>query len=123
MSSLERPLGGGADDHAAGEAVLLAELADDAAQARALFARFDLARHADVVDRRHEHQEPARHRHVRGQPRALGAERLLDDLDEDLLAFLQQVFDLGLGLVAIAIAAREPRVAPAPSARSAAPAR
>ncbi len=62
----------------------------------ALFARLDLARHADVIDRRHEHQEPPRHRHVRGEPGALGAERLLDDLDDDLLAFLQQVFDLRL---------------------------
>ena len=88
--------GGGADDDAAGEAVRLAELADDAAQAAALLARLDLARDADVIDRRHEHQEPARHRHVRGQARALGAERLLDDLDEDLLAFLQQLFDLRL---------------------------
>ncbi len=96
MSSLGRPGGGGADDDAAGEAVGFAELADDAAQPRALVARFDLARHADVIDRRHEHQKPSRHRDVRGQPRALGAERLLDDLDQDLLAFLQQVLDLRL---------------------------
>ena len=87
---------GGADDDAAREAVLLAELADDAPQAAALLARLDLARHADVIDRRHEHEEPAGHRHVRGQARALRAERLLDDLDEDLLAFAQEVFDLGL---------------------------
>ena len=63
----------------------------------ALFARLDLARDADVVDRRHEDQEPARHRDVRGQAGALGAERLLDHLDEDFLPFLQQVFDLGFG--------------------------
>ena len=94
MSSFGPAGGGGADDDAAGEAVLLAELPDDAAQARALFARLDLARDADVVDRRHEHQEAARHRDVRGQPGALGAERLLDDLDEDFLPFFQQVFDL-----------------------------
>ena len=94
--------GGGADDDAAGEAVLLAELADDAAQAAALVARLDLARDADVVDRRHEDQEPPGHRHVRGEPRALGAERLLDDLDDDLLPFLEEVFDLRLRAVAIA---------------------
>ncbi len=35
--------GGGADDDAADEAVLFAKLLDDAAQARPLFARFDLA--------------------------------------------------------------------------------
>ena len=48
--------------------------------------RRDLARHADVIDRRHEHEEAARERDVRGEPRALGAERLLRDLHEDLLA-------------------------------------
>ena len=98
---LRAAAGGGADDDAAGEAVLLAELAHDAAEAPALFARLDLPRHADVIDRRHEDEEAARHRHVRGQARALGAERLLDDLDEDVLAFLQQVFDLGLGPVTL----------------------
>ena len=96
MSSFGPAGGRGADDDAAGEAVRLAELADDAAQAAALVARLDLARDADVIDRRHEHQEPPGHRHVRREARALGAERLLDDLDEDLLAFLQQVFDLRL---------------------------
>ena len=100
MSSFGSAAGGGPDDHAAGEAVLLAELADDAAQAPALFARLDLARDADVIDRRHEDQEAARHGDVRGEARALGAERLLDDLDEDFLPFLQQVFDLGFRAVA-----------------------
>jgi hypothetical protein len=41
---------------------------------------------------------------VRGQPGALGAERLLDDLDEDLLPFLEQVLDLQLGALAVAVA-------------------
>ena len=86
--------GGGADDDAAGEAVRLAELADDAAQPAALFARLDLARDADVIDRRHEDQEAPGHRDVRREAGALGAERLLDDLDENLLAFLEEVFDL-----------------------------
>ena len=120
MSSFGAAAGGGADDDAAGEAVLLAELADDAAQAAALFARIDLARDADVIDRRHEDQEPARHRHVRGEARALGAERLLDDLDEDVLAFLQQVFDLGLGPVALVPRSRPPRAASSRSRRTAA---
>ena len=62
----------------------------------ALLARLDLARDADVIDRRHEHQEAPRHRDVRGEAGALGAERLLDDLDEDLLPFLEQVLDLRL---------------------------
>src|SRR5262249_27556403 len=95
----------GADDDTAGEALRLAEITHDASEAAALFARLDLARHADVVDRRHEDEEPARHRHVRGQARPLGAERLLDDLDEDLLAFLQQLLDLLLRPIARAFPA------------------
>jgi hypothetical protein len=94
--------------------LFLAELLDDAAQARPLFARLDLAGNADVIHRRHEDQEPPRHGDMRGQPRSLGPERLLDDLDEDLLALLQQIFDLGLRLVAIAVA--RPAV-PAPRRR------
>src|SRR5688572_1508559 len=88
---------GGADDDAAGEAVLLAELADDAAQAAALLARVDLPRHADVVHGRHEHQKAARHRGMAGQAGALRAQRLLRHLHDDLLRFLDELFDLGLG--------------------------
>ena len=95
MSSFGAAGGGGADDHAAGEAVLLAELADDAAQAGALVAGLDLAGDADVIDRRHEDQEAARHRDVGREAGALGAERLLDDLDEDFLPFFEQVLDPG----------------------------
>jgi hypothetical protein len=71
------PGGRGADDDAAGEPVLGPELADDAAQAGALLARLDLAGDADVIDRRHEDQEAAGHRHVRGDAGPFGAERLL----------------------------------------------
>ena len=60
MSSFDRPDGRGADDDAAAEVVLLAELLDDAAQAAALVAAVDLARDADVIDGRHEDQEAAR---------------------------------------------------------------
>ena len=69
---------------------------DDAAQAVALFTRLDFAGDADVVHRRHEHQKPAGERSVRRQPRALGAQRLLGDLDDDVLAFLDQLFDFRL---------------------------
>ena len=48
---------------------------------------------------------------MRGEPRALGAERLLDDLDQDLLAFLQQVLDLGLRLIAVAVAVASAAIA------------
>src|SRR4029078_10841471 len=100
------PAGRGADNHAAGEAMLLAEFADDAAQAAALVARIDLGGDADVIHRRHENQEPTRHRRVRRQACALGAQGLLGYLDDDLLAFLQEVFDLRLGaLVELALAA------------------
>ena len=83
-------LGDGADDEArAGRAHRL----DDVAQPPALLVRGDAPRDADVVDRRHEHQVTARQRDVAGGARALGADRLLRDLDDDLLPFLQQVFD------------------------------
>ena len=101
----------GADDHAAAEAVLLAEFLDDAAQARALVAAVDLARDADVIDGRHEDQEAAGQRDVTGQARALRAERLLRHLDDDVLPFLQQLFDLRLGrpFLLVAIAGRRDR--------------
>ncbi len=85
--------GGRADDDAAREAVRLAELAHDAAQPASFLARLDLPGDADVIDRRHEDQKAPRHGDVRREARALGAERLLDDLDEDLLALLEEVLD------------------------------
>jgi hypothetical protein len=85
--------------------VLLPEFANDAAEAAALLPGVDLPRHADVVDRRHEHEEPPWHRRVGGEARALGAERLLGDLNDDLLPLFQELFDLRLGsLIAIAVA-------------------
>ena len=95
--------GRGANDHAAVEVVLVAELLDDAAQPGALFATVDLARDADVVHRRHEHQEAARQRDVAGQTSALGAKRLLGHLDDHVLAFFQQLFNLRLGRVFLAL--------------------
>ena len=96
--------GGGADDDAAREAVRLAELADDAAQARAFVTAVDLARDADVIDGRHEDQKAARQRHVARQPRALRAERLLGHLHDDVLPFFQQLFDLRLGALLLVVA-------------------
>jgi len=58
-----------------------------------------------VVDRRHEHEEAPGHRDVRGEARPFGAERLLHDLDDDLLPLFQQLFDLRLRLVAVAVLA------------------
>ena len=42
----------------------------------------------------HQHQVPARDGDARGDARALGAERLLRDLDDDLVALLKHVLDL-----------------------------
>ena len=56
----------------------------------------DAARDADVIDRRHEHQVAAGQRDVAGDARALGADRLLGHLDDDLLPFLEQVLDADL---------------------------
>jgi hypothetical protein len=96
---LFRPAGGrGPDDDAAGKAVLLPEFPHDAAQPAALFARIDLSGNADVVDRRHEHQEAPRHRRVRGKAGALGTKRLLGYLDDDLLPFLEEFLDLWLSV-------------------------
>src|SRR4029077_16494381 len=84
-------------DDPAREPVRFAELADDAPQAASLFARFDFSGDADMVDRRHEHEEAPGERRVGGQPRALGAQGFLGDLDDNLLAFLDEIFDFLLG--------------------------
>src|SRR2546428_721434 len=54
----------------------------------------DLARDSGVVHRRHEHQETAGQRDVTGNSRALFRHRLFCDLNQYLLAFLQQIIDL-----------------------------
>jgi hypothetical protein len=95
-------LGGSFRDGAHDEPGALGPLrVDDLAQPLALLVGADAPRDADVVDRRHEHEVPTGQRHVRGDARALGAHRLLGDLHQHLLAFLQEIFDLlmacGLG--------------------------
>jgi hypothetical protein len=90
------PGGRGADDDAAVEALLLAEVANDPAQAVALVARVDLARDAHMIDGRHEDEEAAGQRGVRRQARALGPQRFLDHLDHHVLPFLEQVLDFRL---------------------------
>ena len=61
----------------------------EVAQARAFFGGSDAARHADVIDRGHVDEEAAGQRDVAGDARALFAERLFCDLDDDFLARLQ----------------------------------
>ncbi len=111
-------LPGGAHDEAAGERALV--LQDDVAQAQALLFRSDLARDANVVDGGHVDQVASRQGDVRSDARALGAERLLGDLDQDFLAFLEHFGNLhGLmvawtrRLAAALLAARAARAATA----------
>ena len=59
----------------------------------ALFFAGDLARHADVIDGRHVDQEAAGQGDVRSDARALLTQRLLGNLNDNLLAFLQQIGD------------------------------
>ncbi len=96
--------GGGANDESAQAVFALA--GDDALQALALLVGGDLARDADVVDRRHVDQEAAGQRDVAGDARALLADGLLGNLDQHLLPFLQQIGDERLIAVAVGTGAR-----------------
>src|SRR5262249_36549859 len=68
---------------------------DDLAKPAALLVGADAPRDADVIDRGHEHEVASRQRDVAGRARALRADGLLRDLDDDLLPFLEQVFYAG----------------------------
>ena len=65
----------------------------DPFQPQALVIAGNLAGHADVVHGRHVDQEAAGQRDVRSDARALLSQRLLGDLNDNLLPFLQQVAD------------------------------
>ena len=80
-----------ANDKAAGGLAFFAD--QNALQPLPLFVRPDLARHSDVVDRRHEDQKASGQRDVAGDARALLRDRLLGNLDQDLLPLLQQLGD------------------------------
>src|SRR5215471_11985163 len=86
-------VGGRADDEAPGRARFGAQLVERALQSLALFVSADLARNADVVDRRHVDNITARQRHVRSDAGAFLADRLFGNLDDDLLPFAQKVGD------------------------------
>src|SRR5579883_265641 len=53
----------------------------------------NLSRYADVIDRRHVHQESPRQRHVTRDPRALFTQRFLRDLHHHVLSGLQHLGD------------------------------
>ena len=65
----------------------------DVAQPAAGVVVFDLARHADAAQRRHQHQVAAGDADVGGERRALGADAFLDDLDEHFVAAAEDVLD------------------------------
>src|SRR5208282_1783317 len=79
--------GGGSNDEAAG--IAIAGFADEAAEARTVFGGNDFARDAGVMDRGHIYQEAAGERDVTCDARAFLAERLLGDLDDDVLTGFQ----------------------------------
>ena len=62
-------------------------------QPMALLVRGDLAADADVRDGWHEHQEPAGQGNMRSNARALLGDGLLGNLNQNLLARLQQIAD------------------------------
>ena len=66
---------------------------DDLAQAAALFVGADAPRHAHPTAGRGEHEVPTRDGDMGGDPRALGADRFLGDLDHDLLPLREQGVD------------------------------
>ena len=82
---------GGANDEATVRVSFFAD--QDALEALALLVRADLARYANMIDRRHIHQKAARQRNVAGDARAFLGDWLFRDLNQDLLAFLEQLAD------------------------------
>ncbi len=68
------------DAHALGDG----ELLDDAAQALAFLRILDLAGNTELLGERHQHEVAASQRDIGGHARALGADRSLGNLDDDL---------------------------------------
>ncbi len=98
-------LGRGADDRAAAAEV---ELLGLLAQALALLV-LEPARDADALARRGvDHVAPG-DRDLHREPRALGLERVLDDLHDDLLPRGQEVGDARAALAAAALDLLDPR--------------
>ena len=99
---------GGAHDESAGP--VLAFAVDDALQPLALFLGADLARDADVVHGRHVDQEAAGQRDMAGDARALLADGLLGDLDQDSWPSFSRSLICGRGMRKL----RRPRGPPPP---------
>ncbi len=97
-------LGGGlghrADDEAAGVA-LRQQMEQFRAQRFAVGLVLDALGDADMRVLRQEDEQPPGEADLRGQPRALGADGILDDLHEQRLAFVQDALDRALAAVAV----------------------
>src|SRR6185436_6030364 len=89
----------GADDEAA-RFVRRDEMVELLPEQRALGLVLDALRDADMGLLRQVHQQPAGNAYLCGKSGALGADRILDDLHEQLLAVVQDALDW-LGLVMI----------------------
>ena len=100
---LARALGGGADDHAA---LALVDVLEQLALALALRVG-EAPAGADPAALRHVDEVAAGDRELHREPRALRLQRVLDDLDQDLLARLDQLVDSPP--LAAAAARRRPR--------------
>ena len=96
MSDFEFPVGGGFRHGADDEAALLLrrqQLLQLLAQVRALFLVLDALGDADVRFLRQVDQEAPGDRDLRGQPRALGADRVLHHLHHQVLPLGEQPLD------------------------------
>ena len=93
---------------------------DRRAQPRAFLGALDSPRHSDVVAGRHVHQMASGQRDRGGQPRALGAHRLLGDLNDDLLIAMQLLLDRKAAALLVHTRAPFVRFAAAPPAAAAA---
>jgi hypothetical protein len=89
---LLRPVGAGRA-HDEPEPFWRIELAKNVAQPAAGVVVFDLARHADASQRRHQHQVPARDTDVGRQRRPLRADSFLNDLHQNLVAAAEDLLD------------------------------
>jgi hypothetical protein len=100
-----RALGGGAHDVAPG-VPLADDRAEGVAQARALGLRFDPRRDAEALAARHVDQQPRRQRDEGREARALAADRVLQHLDDDVVAGVDQATDVGRAAIARSVTAR-----------------
>src|SRR5881296_1324259 len=113
---LRAPLARGPNDESAGERTLVFE--DEVPQLQAFLLGGDFARNTDVLNRGQVHEVTTGQSDVRGDARALGAQRFLRDLHQDFLAFLEQLGNLGSLAVAGPSAVRTTSRALRPGARA-----